>query len=193
MIIFELGCAHGHRFEGWFASGEEFSRQQERGLVNCPVCDDAHVERLPSARVSVAKGSARDNAPPAEPTEERPPVADAPVGLPLEAAGKEGPQAATTRAWVEALAAALDRPVAIAFQDERLTSHVAETRLGPMPRGRSGGPPTKRQRDTYRAKVDREAAAIILQDWLDTRREPDASSPPTPPSRSTPTTLETTR
>ena len=88
MIIFELGCAHGHRFEGWFASGEEFTRQQEHGLVNCPVCDDAHVERLPSARVSVAKGSARDNAPAAEPTEERPPVADTVVGLPAEALAK---------------------------------------------------------------------------------------------------------
>ena len=88
MIIFELGCAHGHRFEGWFASGEEFTRQQQGGLVNCPVCDDARVERLPSARVSVAKGAARDNAPAAEPTEERPPVADAPVGLPTEALAK---------------------------------------------------------------------------------------------------------
>jgi len=77
MIIFELSCAHGHRFEGWFASGEEFARQQERSLVTCPICDDAHIERLPSARVSVPKGAARDNAPPAEPTEERdtPPLA----------------------------------------------------------------------------------------------------------------------
>ena len=46
MIIFELTCGHGHRFEGWFASGEEFARQQERALVTCPVCDDAHVELL---------------------------------------------------------------------------------------------------------------------------------------------------
>jgi hypothetical protein len=88
MIIFELSCAHGHRFEGWFASGEEFARQQERGLVTCPVCDDAHVERLPSARVSIAKGAARDNAPPAEATEERSPVSDAAVGLPAEAVAK---------------------------------------------------------------------------------------------------------
>ena len=88
MIIFELSCVHGHRFEGWFASGEEFARQQERGLVACPVCDDARVERLPSARVSIAKGVARDNAPPAEPTEERSPVADAAVGLPAEAIAK---------------------------------------------------------------------------------------------------------
>ena len=85
MIIFELACGHGHRFEGWFASGEEFARQQERALVTCPVCDDAHIERLPSARVSIAKGAGRDNAPPAEPSEERNTTTDAAVGLPTEA------------------------------------------------------------------------------------------------------------
>jgi hypothetical protein len=85
MIIFELTCGRGHRFEGWFASGEEFARQQERSLVTCPVCDDAHIERLPSARVSIAKGVGRDNAPPAEPTEERNTTTDAAVGLPTEA------------------------------------------------------------------------------------------------------------
>ena len=79
---------HGHRFEGWFASGQEFARQQERSLVTCPICDDAHIERLPSARVSVAKGAARDNAPPAEPTEERDPASNAAVGLPAEAVAK---------------------------------------------------------------------------------------------------------
>ena len=63
------------------------------------------------------------------------------------------------------------------FRDERLSSHLAETRLGPMRRGRSGGPPSRHQRDAYRARVDREAAAIILQDELDTRREPDPSLP----------------
>jgi hypothetical protein len=88
MIIFELSCAHGHRFEGWFASGEEFTRQQERALVTCPVCDDAHIERLPSARDSIAKGAARDNAPPAEATEERNTTEEAAVGLPTEAIAK---------------------------------------------------------------------------------------------------------
>ncbi len=38
-----------------------------------------------------------------------------------------------------------------------------------MKRGRSGGPPTRDQRDAWRARVDREAAAIILQDELDAR------------------------
>lgn len=88
MIIFELACAHGHRFEGWFASGEEFVRQQKKSLVVCPICDDAHVERLPSARVSVSKGAARDNAPPAEPSEERDKPTPAAAGLPGEVVAK---------------------------------------------------------------------------------------------------------
>lgn len=89
------------------------------------------------------------------------------VGLPLEAAGSEGPQAAITRAWAAAIAERL--AVGLTFRDERLSSHVAEGRLGPMKRGRSGGPPSKTQRDAYRARVDREAAAVILQDELDAR------------------------
>jgi RNase H-fold protein (predicted Holliday junction resolvase) len=57
----------------------------------------------------------------------------------------------------------------VGYRDERLTSHLAEQRLGPMKRGRSGGPPSRTQRDAHRARVDREAAAIILQDELDAR------------------------
>jgi putative Holliday junction resolvase len=94
-------------------------------------------------------------------------IAELVVGLPLEASGSEGPQAAITRAWARGIADRL--AVAITFRDERLTSHVAEDRLGPMKRGRSGGPPSRTQRDAYRARVDREAAAIILQDELDAR------------------------
>jgi putative Holliday junction resolvase len=101
------------------------------------------------------------------------------VGLPFDAAGHEGTQAALTRAWVTALSIELGASPRITFQDERLTSHVAEGRLGPMPRGRSGGPPTRGQRDAYRARVDREAAAIILQDSLDSRAEGRAGSAPT--------------
>lgn len=89
------------------------------------------------------------------------------VGLPIEASGVEGPMAVAARAWAAALAERLGLPVTL--RDERLTSHVAEQRLGPMKRGRSGGPPSKVQRDAYRARVDREAAAIILQDELDAR------------------------
>lgn len=100
------------------------------------------------------------------------------VGLPLEASGAEGPQAALTRAWAASLGERLGLPVTL--RDERLTSHLAEARLGPMTRGRSGGPPTRTQRDAYRARVDREAAAIILQDELDTRAGRRSSTTRTP-------------
>jgi len=51
MIVYELICADEHRFEGWFASAEVFDRQRDAGLVACPVCSSAAVEKLPSARI----------------------------------------------------------------------------------------------------------------------------------------------
>jgi len=51
MIIYDLACPHGHRFEGWFASGDDFAAQKARELVRCPICDDAGVAIVPSAKV----------------------------------------------------------------------------------------------------------------------------------------------
>jgi putative Holliday junction resolvase len=94
------------------------------------------------------------------------------VGLPIEAKGSEGTMAEAARAWAAALAARLDIPVTM--RDERLSSFEAERRLGRMPRGRSGGAPTRTQRNAYRARIDREAASVILQDELDARSREDA-------------------
>ncbi len=49
MIVFDLGCENSHRFEGWFASNEDFERQIGRNLVTCPLCGNANVSRLPHA------------------------------------------------------------------------------------------------------------------------------------------------
>ncbi len=87
------------------------------------------------------------------------------VGLPLDMSGEEGMQAIRTREWAMAVAEATGLPVR--FRDERLTSERAEQRIGTPARGRSGGPPTAAQRDGRRARIDREAAALILQDELD--------------------------
>jgi putative Holliday junction resolvase len=90
------------------------------------------------------------------------------VGLPLDlVSGGEGEQARRTRTWAEAVSAALGRRLTL--RDERRSSETAEERLGPMKRGRSGGPPTRSQRNAYRARVDRVAAAVILQTELDSR------------------------
>lgn len=95
-------------------------------------------------------------------------VAELVVGLPVEARGTEGEMAAAARTWAAGLGARLALPVVL--RDERLSSFAAEQRLGRMPRGRSGGPPSRTQRNAHRARVDREAASVILQDELDARR-----------------------
>jgi hypothetical protein len=82
MIVFDLVCGQGHRFEGWFASGDAFSEQQGRDLVRCPMCDDHHVERLPSARVRVPKGEAAVDAP------KQPASQEAMAGLPADLLAK---------------------------------------------------------------------------------------------------------
>ena len=91
------------------------------------------------------------------------------VGLPIEAAGQEGTMAAGARAWATEIGTRLAIPVTM--RDERLSSFEAERRVGRMPRGRSGGAPSRDQRNAYRARIDREAAAVILQDELDARQE----------------------
>ena len=54
MIVYDLKCASGHRFEGWFASADDFTSQKGRQLLNCPTCSDGHIERMPSAtRINV--------------------------------------------------------------------------------------------------------------------------------------------
>lgn len=70
MKVLNLRCAHDHRFEGWFASDEDFSSQGQRGLVACPLCDDKVITRLPSAprlNVSTQRGDAA--LPPSAPAE----------------------------------------------------------------------------------------------------------------------------
>jgi hypothetical protein len=49
MKVLDLQCSHGHRFEGWFASVDDFESQLSRKLVECPVCAATEVSRVPSA------------------------------------------------------------------------------------------------------------------------------------------------
>lgn len=63
MIVFDLGCDNEHRFEGWFASSDDFERQQKEHLLNCPLCGSTHINRLlTAARLNTgrAKPSAHD-------------------------------------------------------------------------------------------------------------------------------------
>jgi putative Holliday junction resolvase len=84
-------------------------------------------------------------------------VTRAVVGLPLHMGGAEGDSARMARGFAGKLEAALGLPVE--FQDERLSTFEASTRL------REQGLSARDQRGV----IDAEAAAVILQGWLDGR------------------------
>jgi len=49
MKVYNLACEHNHRFEGWFSSEEDFGAQVGKGLIECPVCENRAIVRMPSA------------------------------------------------------------------------------------------------------------------------------------------------
>lgn len=82
MKVLDLRCAEGHRFEGWFASDEDLQSQTERGLMECPVCADRTITRLPSApRLNVS--GARD---PQQRPADSPPADSPPIEMTMQAA-----------------------------------------------------------------------------------------------------------
>lgn len=82
------------------------------------------------------------------------------VGLPTGLSGREGPQAASVRAFAADLADALGPERPVVFWDERLSSAIADRSLAATGHGR------RARRD----KIDAVAASVILQGWLDAQR-----------------------
>jgi hypothetical protein len=63
VIVFDLKCGAGHVFEAWFGSSASYDEQRAAGLVSCPVCGDAGVEKAVMAPNVAAKGNRRAPAP----------------------------------------------------------------------------------------------------------------------------------
>lgn len=80
------------------------------------------------------------------------------VGLPVTLSGEEGPQARHVRALAAKILAGIDTPVC--FADERLSSREAKLRM------REQGVSEREARGS----VDKVAAAIFLQSFLDAER-----------------------
>ena len=74
MIRYALACDNGHDFESWFPSSASYDAQAERGLVTCPLCGSAKVDKQIMAPSLGRKGSAQ-----AEPERPGAPVPAAPV------------------------------------------------------------------------------------------------------------------
>jgi hypothetical protein len=53
MKVLDLQCAGLHRFEGWFASEDDFAEQRSRQAIHCPLCSSSEiVKRLSAPRLS---------------------------------------------------------------------------------------------------------------------------------------------
>ena len=57
MIVYDLGCANDHRFEGWFSSAQDYEQQTQSNLLNCPMCGNNRIVRMPHA-AHVSTGAA---------------------------------------------------------------------------------------------------------------------------------------
>ena len=57
MIIYDVKCENGHKFEGWFKDRQAWIEQNAQRLVTCPVCSSSSVEILPSSLTIVGKES----------------------------------------------------------------------------------------------------------------------------------------
>jgi hypothetical protein len=116
MIVFDLTCTENHRFEGWFASPEEYLRQEARGLLACPVCGISSVRKLPSAKV-------RSTA-----------VVESPAGTaPQVARGTSGasPQQVTLASFIAQILANTE-DVGRAFSEEARKIHYEEVPRRPI-------------------------------------------------------------
>lgn len=66
MIVYDLACHEGHRFEGWFGSSADYEDQRARGLLACPSCGSGEVAKAPMAPAVPAKGNSRQEVLPPE-------------------------------------------------------------------------------------------------------------------------------
>jgi len=59
MIVFDLACADGHRFEGWFGSSADYAEQLKLGLIACPTCGSSAVTKAPMAPAVPSKSNTK--------------------------------------------------------------------------------------------------------------------------------------
>jgi hypothetical protein len=72
MKVLNLRCANGHGFEGWFGSDDDYMDQNGRGAVECPLCADKLITRMPSAPRLNLSGARETPATPTAQAEARP-------------------------------------------------------------------------------------------------------------------------
>ena len=132
MIRYALVCAKGHEFESWFPNSSAYDKQVKRGLVTCPSCGSAKVEKAIMAP-QLTSGTRHDVAEPAPvpASASGSAVGDAPVpaGVPAPVA-MMSPQEAEFRRKLKELRDHLTKNadyVGTKFPEEARKIHYGET------------------------------------------------------------------
>ena len=82
MIRYALVCDKGHAFESWFADSAAYDKQAKRGLVTCPHCGSAKVDKsIMAPRLAGSRKRAAPVETPAETTAAAPAPEKAPVAM----------------------------------------------------------------------------------------------------------------
>lgn len=130
MKVLNLRCSRLHSFEGWFASEDDFQQQLARGLIECPMCADSGIQKMPSApRLNFGGHQAGDSkASSAEPGGVAPLKNDAAHGGQVEISRPDATNPAVQAAFLSALrqVVANTEDVGQRFADEARRIHYGE-------------------------------------------------------------------
>lgn len=125
MIVFDLHCDHGHRFEGWFGSSGDFDDQRESGLLSCPECGSAQVSKAPMAPAVPAKGNSRTEVAPTAEDGGSTPLSNTPMSAEVQ-------QALEVLAKAQAKALEKSTWVGNKFADQSREMHYGERDEAPI-------------------------------------------------------------
>jgi hypothetical protein len=126
MIRYALVCERGHEFESWFQDSASYDKQAKRGLVNCPQCGSAKVEKaIMAPRLSTTAKEQRT------PIETPAPAAEAaaPVPVPVAPVAMISPQEQEFRSKLKELHDHLTKNadnVGAKFPEEARKMHYGE-------------------------------------------------------------------
>jgi hypothetical protein len=135
MKVLNLQCSQQHSFEGWFASEDDFVAQLSRGLIECPLCADKSIHKMPSApRLNL--GAQQSQGASGQGSQELPPTtsstsADAPLSaVAVARAANAGANLAEQAAFLKALrhVVAHTEDVGEQFANEARRMHYGEVK-----------------------------------------------------------------
>jgi hypothetical protein len=158
MIVFDLLCEDGHRFEGWFGSSGDFERQQQDGLLACPRCGSTSVGK---AVMAPAVGRKGNQLPPSSSVAPQPPLPAKAVPMSAPAVSSEAARMMRALAKMQTRALENSRWVGDSFAEDARAMHYGE-----------------RKQETIHGQTTAEEASALLEEGIGVMPLPFPVAPP---------------